>query len=103
MIKTILMITLGLTICGKPVEAPRVAPKEYTMAGRYHDCGLVFSEDGNIWEYWQEGVADDVNVQITLHDNWTPEDIEDDVILDGEEDTSLQGDAGLYWLYGYKK
>ena len=104
---TDIFITIGLTaekdgeiIWGWEADEPE--SQEYTMVGKYASCGLVFTEDGNIWEYWQEGVRDDVGVIVRLSDNGTPEE-DDDEILEIIEDGELRGDESLYWLIGEEK
>lgn len=87
----------------KTVEEPEPEFDTYEMVGRYEDCGIIFDEYGDIWDYWQEGVSDGVNVRITMSDNGTPDYIEDDEVLNIVEDSTLEGDAGMYWLKGYNE
>ena len=100
-ILAILLVALGLVVCS-PEETLEQEYGTYEMVGRYNDCGLVFDEYGQVWEYWQDGVADHVNVRIKMSDNGTPDDIKDDKVLYVEEDSTLEGDASLYWLKGGK-
>lgn len=46
MIKTLTLIIITLICTGKQVEAPTVPPQEYTMVGKYADCGLIFDQSG---------------------------------------------------------
>lgn len=100
--KLIIILSLSLAFPSQPVEAPVIPPQEYTMVGKYADCGLVFDQYGDIWEYWQADVPDNVNVRITMSDNGTKDIIEDDIVLNIEPDYSLKGDASLYWLTYYQ-
>ena len=51
-----------------------VVGTEYTTEGYFADNTLI-TPDGNEWSY-------DTNVRITFNDNGTPNDIEDDIIVD---------------------
>lgn len=90
----------GQLIWGWEVEKPE--HQEYTMFGKYASCGIVYGSDGNIWDYWQADIRDDMLVRITFDDNGTPDNIEDDIIINLEEESELRGDDSLYWL-GYEE
>ena len=90
----------GQLIWGWEVEEPD--HQEYTMFGKYAGHGVVFASDGNIWDYWQADIRDDMLVRITFDDNGTPDNIEDDIIINLEEESELRGDDSLYWL-GYEE
>lgn len=94
----IVVAILAILALAKMNEAPETPTYEtYETVGMYADCGLVFTEDGNIWEYWQEGIANHSNVRVTMSDNGTPEDIEDDEVLEIVEDATIVGN----WITGF--
>lgn len=57
----------------------------YEHEGRYYTDGTVLTDDGNDtmwWEYQTDSIdADGVAVTVTFHDNYTDDDITDDIIL----------------------
>ena len=96
---TVLIATTGCICHGNKKDTTDTAtPVSYTMYGRYEDCGLIFDQYGEVWEYHQSGVNDHTNVRVYMNDNGTPDANKDDVVLHIVEDSTIEGDASLLFL-----
>jgi hypothetical protein len=56
----------------------------YEKDGRYNDCGMIVTEDGHIWEYTNDTIADGAYVTVTFNARYTYFDITDDIIINVE-------------------
>lgn len=84
-----------------------VGPPESTkrlITGNYFDCGLIFTDDGEIWEYTDNSVADENRVVVCLdYKNVTdPEDEEQKRHIEINM-TELEYQDGTSWLDHFLK
>ena len=70
----------------------RMIGDEYTTSGRYYTCGEVITDDGNVWEYTQDVISnelayDNEPVYVVMNVMGTPNNIYDDKVVGVVRDT----------------
>lgn len=68
------------TACDEPTTTVEHSSNTYTTYGTYSD-GTVITDDGNIWDYSAENVADETPIVVVFDDMGT-NNIYDDEILE---------------------
>lgn len=73
----LMLIALGLA---------QPEPAIYVAKGHYYTCGEVVTEDGNVWDYSQFIISDQLSyneepVYVVMSDSGTPDNIYDDEIV----------------------